>query len=188
MEFLISRLHEEKFSVASNLSSILVNGRGTSLTHKIKIVRALFQSNARFGRIISEFAHDIFNKNKPSDKFKSHWTVLFFELYITDRSIGDTYLREVFREVASQELTEEEKVMILDLQASCGAISDEDFINEVKAIGKLEVTLVLHLRLVLLYYFRFQKPEEKKRLRNLLTELSKIHRGFNLSKLVPTAT
>jgi len=89
--------------------------------------------------------------------------------------------------VALQELTEEEKVMILDLQASCGAISDEDFINEVKAIGKLEVTLVLHLRLILLYYFRFHKPDEKKRLRNLLTELSKIHRGFNFSKLVPNA-
>jgi hypothetical protein len=187
LEFLFVRLHEEKFAASSNLSSILVNGRGTSLESKTRAIRAIFKSNARFGSLISEFIGKIFLDSQQAAKFKASWLTLFFELYLTDRAIGDTYLREVFRGMSEHDLSDKEKILLLDLQACCGVISDGDFISQVKSLDRIEITLVLYIRMLLLYYFRYQKPQEKKRLRDLLIQLSKIHKGINFAQLVPAS-
>lgn len=177
------QFYDHQFHIAYNLGSLVLNARSSKASAKETAVRAILNSNAKFGRLLASTLEQIFGDDwkKVSN---SKWLCLFFELQLTDKMIGDPYLEPTFKSLLKRKLNDDELLMLLDLMICCGSGEHKRLIEKLKEIKRLEVSLAIYMRIVALYFYRYHKPDERKTLRHLLGEIRLIHKGLVLPKIV----
>jgi hypothetical protein len=119
----------------------------------------------------------------PKKEFTQAWMALAIQLQVNELMLGDPFLTSVFKKVGKSKLSNEELLMLLDLQLSCGEETNQELLNALKKADKMELTFAFYTRVVMLYYFRFHREKEKKSIRSLLKGMRLLHKSLELPKV-----
>jgi len=95
--------------------------------------------------------------------------------------LGDPFLVNVFKQILRGADHDEIKLLLLDLLLCCCDDFDEEILRNIREINRPMITLAFYFRVIGLYFFRFHRDQEKRRLKRIISELRKIHRFMPLS-------
>lgn len=174
----VRRFIEEKHYLVGNIASILVNARALSRYDKEKAAICVLRSNLRIGQYFSEVLKKRFkDKISPlsADAFPRFWG-----LVVNDMMIGDAFLTDIFRGLERGNISNQERLMLADLLVACGGEDPNIYVRHLDRNSEIADTLVIYMRLVYTYFFRFHKENEKKQFRDAMKSVRKLAKGFSL--------
>jgi hypothetical protein len=104
-----------------------------------------------------------------------------FGLTINDMMIGDPFLTDIFRGLERRSnISLDERLMLTDLLVACGIFYPRSYVELLKQQSDLTDVVVVYMRLVNTYYFRFHNEHEKIQLRAAMKAVRKFAKGFSL--------
>lgn len=174
-----ARYVEEKHSLISNLSSLLLNARALTREDKLDGVLCVIRSNVRVSRYFSEILQNL--KGRHVSEFQAGLCSRFIGLTINDGMIGDGFLAQVLKELYRKARTADEKLFVVDVLVASGAVSPSNYLNVLKENKDLADTVAVYLRLVSLYYYRHHKDSEKRELKEAMKEVRRQAKGIRLA-------
>jgi hypothetical protein len=96
------------------------------------------------------------------------------------RVTGDTFLVQVYKNIARHSQERAEQLAVLDLLIACCESPPSKYVDYLKAEKNISEIVAVYGRLVALYYSRCHRSEEKARVREAMREIRKLPRGFTL--------
>jgi hypothetical protein len=170
---------EEKHFLAQNVSALLINSRSLSREDKENAVVCVLRSNIQMVKYLSEVFLKL-GKGKISTLVAESLSRLF-GLTINDMMIGDPFLTDIFRGLERRSnISLDERLMLTDLLVACGIFYPRSYVELLKQQSDLTDVVVVYMRLVNTYYFRFHNEHEKIQLRAAMKAVRKFAKGFSL--------
>jgi hypothetical protein len=170
---------EEKHYLAQNISSLLINSRSLSRDDKENAVICVLRSNIQMVKHLSA-AFLKLGQNKISPLMAATLS-RFFGLAVNDTMIGDPFLTDVFRGLKKRlNISFDEQLILTDLLVACGVLPPSSYVDILRNHTDATDVVVVYMRLVNTYFFRFHKEGEKVQLRAAMKAVRKFAKGFSL--------